>query len=142
MASGAPAASLLPLAAMAGLTLAVWLRLYQVRFGEMARRRIEPQSIASSAARDATFADTRASDNFRNLFELPVLFYAGVLAAATLGATDAALHALAWAFVALRVAHSLIHCSYNRVVHRFVAYALGALALFVYWARLSWILLG
>ena len=142
MAANEPAALLLPLVAMAGLTLAVWLRLYQVRFGEMARRRIEPQSIASSAARDATFQDTRASDNFRNLFELPVLFYAGVLAAVLVGTSDAVLAALAWGFVALRAIHSLIHCSYNRVVHRFAAYALGALVLFAFWGRLGWILLG
>jgi hypothetical protein len=142
MAAGEPAALLLPLVAMAGLTLLVWLRLYQVRLGEMARRRIEPQSIAAATARDATFQDTRASDNFRNLFELPVLFYAGVLAAVALGHADAGLAVLAWAFVALRAAHSLIHCSYNRVVHRFAVYVLGALALFAFWGRLGWMLLG
>ena len=131
---------LLPLAAFVGVVFLVWLRLYQLRFSEMAARRIDPQALALSAPKEATLQDTRASDNFRNLFELPVLFHAGVLATLAAGVQDIAFLWLAWVFVALRALHSLIHCSYNRVTHRFVAYALGALVLFGYWARLAWML--
>ena len=46
---------------------------------------------------------------------------------------------LAWIFVALRVVHSAIHCSYNKVMHRFYAYLLGGLAL---WALWGWLALG
>lgn len=42
--------------------------------------------------------------------------------------------ALAWSFVALRTAHSLIHVTYNRVVHRFAVYVLGTLCVFAMWA--------
>lgn len=35
--------------------------------------------------------------------------------------------------VALRAAHSLIHVTYNRVLHRFVAWMLGAAWLFGMW---------
>jgi hypothetical protein len=133
---------LLPLAALALLVLAVWLRLYQLRFGEMRRRRIAPQAIATSAARDGTLQDTRASDNFRNLFELPVLMHAGALACVAAGLQDRLFLGLAWAFVAARIGHSLIQCSYNSVVHRFAAYAAGALVLFAFWLRLGWMLAG
>ena len=137
MPAPAPAALLGPLFALVGLTLLVWLRLYQLRFAEMRRARIEPQAVALSGPKHGLLQDTRASDNFANLFELPVLFYAGVLLALQQGLTDAALLGTAWAFVALRALHSLIHCSYNRVAHRFVAYALGALALWAFWLQLA-----
>jgi hypothetical protein len=132
---------LLPLLAMVGLTLLVWLRLYQIRLAEMKRSRIDPQRLAGSADK-GLLKDTRASDNFMNLFEVPVLFYALVLATMQSGITDPWLLLLAWCFVALRALHSLIQCSYNRVMHRFSAYALATLALFVYCGRLAWLTLG
>jgi hypothetical protein len=132
---------LLPLLAMVGLTLLVWLRLYQIRLAEMKRSRIDPQRLAGSADK-GLLKDTRASDNFMNLFEVPVLFYALVLATMQSGINDPLLLLLAWCFVALRALHSLIQCSYNRVMHRFSAYALATLALFVYCGRLAWLTLG
>ena len=44
---------------------------------------------------------------------------------------------LAWAFVALRVLHSAIHCTYNKVIHRFYVYFAGGVMLWVLWAVLA-----
>jgi hypothetical protein len=44
---------------------------------------------------------------------------------------------LAWGFVGLRVLHSAIHCSYNRVWHRFYAYLAGGLVLWALWGVLA-----
>ena len=62
-----------------------------------------------------------ASDNFRNLFEVPVLFYAlcGFLAITQL--TTLLLLACAWGYVVLRAAHSYIHLTSNKVMRRFQA---------------------
>jgi len=134
----APATAILwPAVAMAGLTFLVWVRLYQLRLGEMARKRIDAQQLANAADSVRLLVDTRASDNFRNLFELPVLFYAGVLIAAQIGVSDAGSIALAWAFVGLRAVHSVVHCTYNHVMTRFVAYALATLVLIAFWVRLA-----
>ena len=129
----------LPLLAMVALTLLVWIRLYAVRIPEMRRSRIDPQRLAGSADKHL-LKDTRASDNFINLFEMPVLFYVLVLATMQAGVHDAALFGLAWAFVLLRGLHSLVQCSYNRVMHRFIVYALATLVLFAYLGRLAWVL--
>lgn len=126
-----------PAFAMVALTFLVWCRLYYVRIGEMHRRRIAPQSLADSAGVAARLQDTRASDNFRNLFELPVLFYLGLGVLALSGPATSMTMALAWAFVALRVLHSAIHCTYNRVMHRFVVYVAGALVLWAFWACMA-----
>lgn len=129
---------LLPLLAMVALTLVVWVRLYLVRIPEMKRSRIDPQRLAGSADK-GLLKDTRASDNFINLFEVPVLFYVLLLATMQAGVHDAVLLALAWAFVVLRVLHSVIQCSYNRVMHRFAVYSLATVSLFAFLARLAWL---
>ncbi len=131
-----------PMFAMVLLTLLVWLRLFQTRLGEMKRRRIQPQSVASSAQMAQLVEDSRAADNFRNLFELPVLFYAAILLALYTGTASTALLVLAWVFVALRAMHSYIHCTYNRVMDRFKAYLLSGLVLWAIWGVLAWSWLG
>ena len=130
-----------PAIALAALTLVVWLRMYVVRIGEMRRLRIHPQAVATSVQSGQRFVDTRAADNFRNLFELPVLFYTALGVLFAIGAVDRISLALAWLFVALRVLHSVIHCGYNRVMHRFHAYAAGGFVLWALWGWLAWHLL-
>ena len=127
----------LPALAMVALTIVVWLRMYATRIGEMKRERIHPQAVATSAQMAARLSDTRAADNFRNLFELPVLFYLALVVAAMTAQTGMAVLALAWTFVALRVLHSWIHCTYNKVMHRFKAYLAGGVALWALWAVLA-----
>jgi hypothetical protein len=127
-----------PAFALVALTFAVWLRMFFSRVGEMRRLRIHPQSVATWPQAGQRFVDTRAADNFRNLFELPVLFYAALVAALALGAVDRITLALAWVFVGLRVAHTAIHCSYNRVMHRFGVYAIGGFVLWALWGWLAW----
>ena len=71
--------------------------------------------------------------NYMNLLELPVLFYVVcVVLYVTAGASTLAV-ALAWAYVALRIVHSAIHLSYNRVVHRLAVFALSNAVLGMLW---------
>ena len=127
-----------PAVAMAALTFVVWLRMYFMRVGEMKRERIHPQAVALSAQMAERLKDTRAADNFRNLFELPVLFYLALVLAVQTGQVTTISLALAWLFVALRIAHSAIQCSYNKVYHRFYAYFAGSVALWLLWAVLAY----
>jgi hypothetical protein len=85
----------------------------------------------------ARLQDTRAADNFRNLFELPVLFYLALVVADLTAQVTLPVLALAWLFVALRIVHSAIHCGYNKVMHRFQAYFAGGVALWLLWAVLA-----
>ena len=127
-----------PAFAMAALVFAVWWRMFFERIGQIRRGRIRLREIALSAQISQRLADTRAADNFRNLFELPVLFYAALLIAYVTGTAGTPLLVLAWTFVALRVAHSAIQCSYNRVEHRFYVYVAGGLVMWALWAVLGW----
>ena len=124
---------LLPVAAMVVLCTVVGTALLVQRTAEMRRRRIHPQSVATSALMAAKLQRTNIADNFRNLFETPVLFYALCLAMAITQQVSAAMFAAAWVYVGLRVLHSAIHCSYNRVMHRFAAFGAGFALLVGMW---------
>lgn len=74
-------------------------------------------------------------NNFKNLFELPVLFYGLCLYLfVTQSATSADVYA-AWLFFGFRVLHSAIHCTVNIVIARFAAYFGAALVLWFMLAR-------
>jgi len=129
---------LLPLLALVFLTFLVWIFMYVTRLGEMKGKSIDPQDLDTRVHGQALLTDSPAqADNLKNLFELPVLFYVAILLALVLMIRDSFLVQLAWGYVALRYVHSLIHCTYNRVMHRFIAYAASCLVLMIMWARLA-----
>ncbi|MGD9021662.1 MAG: MAPEG family protein, partial [Lysobacterales bacterium] len=82
-----------------------------------------------------------AANNFANLFEAPVLFYLAILLTLILMVQDTIIVYLAWAYVATRAAHSAIHCTYNRVMHRFRVFIASSFILLAIWVRLGWIIL-
>jgi hypothetical protein len=131
-------AMLWPAFGLVALTAVVWFRMFFERVGQIRSQRIRLREIATSAQLSQRLTDSRAADNFRNLFEVPVLFYAALLVAHSAQLASPTLLALAWVFVSLRVVHSAIHCSYNRVRHRFFAYVAGGIVLWGMWVMLGW----
>ena len=73
---------------------------------------------------------------FMNLLEVPVLFYLACLVAVVTQHATPTLIALAWAYVALRVLHSLIYLSYNHVAHRLTVFAVSNGVAAVMWVLL------
>ncbi len=133
---------LYPLLFQVALTALVWAWMYVTRIAEIRRLGLKVQQIASARdAQEALRGVAGPSDNLTNLFEIPVLFYVLVILVYVTGATDFGYLAGAWAFVLLRVTHSVIHASYNRVKHRFPVYFVSTLLLWGLWLRLGWHLL-
>lgn len=129
---------LLPMLAMFVLVVMVSVTMLRRRIAFYKSNRVHPQKTALSSQMAAVMPDSRAPDNFRNLFELPVLFYAALI---TLYVTNLAgpLHvALAWGYVAARYAHSLIHCTTNVVMHRFYAFVTSCALLLILWVTMGW----
>lgn len=126
---------LFPVLALVCLTLIVWVRMYLVRVDYMRANRIGPQKVSTRRQMAERLAPVQpVADNFQNLLELPVLFYALVAFLLITGLEGPSYTIAAWVFVASRAAHSFIHCTYNRVMHRFIAYAIGGWLLFGMWA--------
>jgi hypothetical protein len=121
--------------ALALLTSLVAVRMLVVRVREMRERRIHPQQIATSAQTAAKLQSIQVSDNYRNLFEMPVMFYALCALLLATGGASTFFAAGAWLYVLLRFAHSVIQCTYNRVMHRFAVFASSFVVLLVLWIR-------
>ena len=130
-----------PAVAMAVLTFVVQVRMFLTRTAEIRREHIPLREIATSAQLYVRLKDVQAADNFRNLFELPVLFYLGIVVAYLTAQVNALTLSLAWVFVVTRIAHSAIQCTSNRVRYRFYAYVIGVWTMWIFWGALAWGLL-
>ena len=67
--------------------------------------------------------------NYAHLMEQPTLFYATVIILGVIGQGDGLNLQLAWAYVILRIAHSLVQATWNRVIVRFTLFSLATVAL-------------
>lgn len=124
---------LYPVFALAGWTGLVLLLIPIVRVRAGLRQQIVPDDFKYGESASVPAHVRLPNRNYMNLLELPVLFYVvSLLLYVTDGASAPAL-GLAWTYVALRVAHSLIHLSYNHVIHRLVAFATSNVVLVALW---------
>lgn len=129
---------LYPVLVMVALTAAVLLRLGFGRVRYLQTQRIHPQKVANRKSASEVFAPLGTlADHFQNLLEVPVLFYVLVAFLLIVAKVDDIYLALAWLFVAGRAVHTLIHCTYNNVRHRFIAFLLSTLVLLGMWGRFA-----
>jgi hypothetical protein len=129
---------LIPGCAQALLTIMVWFYMYYTRLTTLKRKRVRPQDLADASKFDAALNDVvNPSDNLENLFEVPMLFFVAILFIESKSLNDSTYLALAWAFVAFRALHSIIHCTSNIIVYRFSAYIFASLSLWAMWIRLT-----
>lgn len=126
-----------PMAAIITLIAVVWCVAVTRRVREVLARRIPLQSLARARDTAAALNDTQATDNFNNLMQVPLLFCVLCLAFAQVDETNTALIAGVWLYVALRVAHSAIQLTHNRVVQRFYAWTMSNLVLFTLWGAFA-----
>ena len=82
------------------------------------------------------------ADNYNHLLEQPTLFYAVTLTLTVLGAADGTSVTLAWAYVGLRVVHSLVQATVNIILLRFAVFALASVVLAGLAIRAAWAVLG
>lgn len=123
----------IPMGAMALLTFTV--------LGFIPARRFRAAFAGRVTRDDFKFGESAAvpgdvsipNRNYMNLLELPTLFYVGGLMYFVAGRLDQAALVVAWVYVALRAAHSVIHLTYNNVLHRLAAFALSNFVLMAFW---------
>ena len=126
-----------PLFGLAGLTFLVWIRALWVRYAALRQGLLNLGDLRLSPGQDAPEAVSAPARNLASLFELPVLFYVAALYLYFSDRADSLSLALSWTFVATRAVHSIIHCTYNNVIHRFAAYAVSCVALWWLWLHLA-----
>ncbi len=130
--------SLMPLFALAGWTALILALIAVRRIGAGLAGRVRPADFRFGESAVVPPDVCLPNRNYMNLLELPVLFYVAGLIAFVTGQTSPLQSALAWAYVGLRVVHSLIHLSYNNVYHRLAAFALSNFVLLSLWLQVFW----
>lgn len=119
-----------PFFATVFLTFAVWIYMYLRRIRLITSLKISPKDLAipGKLAQISPPEVSNPSDNFKNLFEIPVLFYVLVLYLYATKQVDFLYVNVAWIFVTFRLLHSIVHCTFNFVMLRFYLYLFSSLA--------------
>ena len=122
-----------PVAVLAGWTMVMWLWMYVTRIPAMNKAKIDSKNLVGGTGQslDQVLPPNIQwiAQNYNHLHEAPTVFYAVALALALIGQGDGLIAQLAWAYVGLRIAHSIVQAVWNRVMIRFLLFALSSLAL-------------
>jgi hypothetical protein len=128
-----------PVVVLLAWTMVMWLWMYATRIPAMNAAGIDAKNLVGSdgASLRAKLPDTVSwkADNYNHLHEAPTVFYAVAIVLAILGEGDGLSTTLAWVYVGLRIAHSIVQATVNRVLVRFALFALSSLALMALIAR-------
>jgi hypothetical protein len=126
-----------PVVALAAWTMILWIWMYVTRIPAMNRAKIDAKDLSGTSGgslRETLVAagESKASwvaDNYNHLHEAPTVFYAVALVLALIGQGNGLNATIAWAYVGLRVVHSLVQIFGNKVMIRFIVFALSSFAL-------------
>ena len=122
-----------PVVALAAWTMVMWLWMYATRLPAMRAAKIDTGALVGGTGRnlDGVVPDKVQwiAHNYNHLHEAPTVFYAVALVLAIVGQGDGLNATLGWAYVALRIVHSLFQALVNRVAGRFLIFVLSSLVL-------------
>ena len=123
-----------PIVALAAWTMIMWLWMYATRLPAMGK--VQGLDVGKMVGGTGKSLDDVLpgkvqwiAHNYNHLHEAPTVFYAVALVLAIAGAGDGMNAKIAWAYVGLRVAHSLVQALWNRVAVRFSIFVLSSIAL-------------
>lgn len=124
-----------PMGTLVLWTLAVLLLIPLVRVRAVQKGRARPGDFKFGESATVPGDVSIPNRDYMNLLEMPLLFYIVCLALYVTRQVDDLFVTLAWAFVGARLIHSLIHLTYNHVLHRLAAFSVGTGVLAFIWIR-------
>ena len=129
-----------PMAALVFLTFIMLYLLWVLRVKAVRAREISPRYFKLNRGGELPEGVTAVTQNYNNLLELPILFYAVCIVAIILdliSPNQSAEYFIyhAWTFVALRFLHTYIHTTYNHILHRLYVFALSSFVLLSMWVK-------
>lgn len=126
---------LYPMFALVILTFLVAINLFRLRYKAVKAGEVRLSQFRLNTG-EIPDKIIQAANNYANLFEVPMLFYAVCATAIALGIQTPIMVFVAWVFVVARVIHSLIHLTSNNVIFRLYAYVLGNICVLILWVLL------
>ncbi|AOG02514.1 MAG: MAPEG family protein [Blastomonas sp.] len=128
-------AILQPVVILLAWTMVMWLWMYVTRIPAMQRAKIDVANLKGGTGKDLDAVLPPEvqwkAHNYNHLLAEPTVFYAVCIVLAIIGHGEGMNLAVAWLYVALRVAHSLLQATVNRVAIRFLLFASSSLCLIV-----------
>jgi hypothetical protein len=136
-----PSPILAPLIALVLWSFVMWAWLYATRIPAIGKNRVvyDPQRPAEEFHAQLPAEVRWKADNYNNLMEQPTLFYAVALTLALLDAGAGLNATLAWLYVGLRIAHSLVHAIFNVVMLRFALFMAASIVMLAMTVRTAFI---
>ncbi|MBX9730169.1 MAG: MAPEG family protein [Sphingomonas sp.] len=135
-----------PVVALVAWTLVVWIWMYVKRIPAMSRAGIDSRNLVGGSGADLKARiEPQAqwpADNYNHLLEQPTIFYAIALSLALMEQGAGVNATIAWAYVFLRIAHSIVQITVNRVIVRFGIFTLSTLCLMALTLHASLALIG
>ena len=125
-----------PMAAMVLLTFLVLVRMVRGRFAAVGRGDIDARFYKTYQGDNEPRGAAQNTRHFINLFENPVLFYAACIVAMVTAQGAGLIVWIAWAYVACRALHAIVHLGSNRIPPRMAAYAASWVMLLAMWGML------
>ena len=114
-------------------TMVMWAWMYATRIPAMQKAQVDVNRLVSdpdaSLDRQLPAQVQWKAHNYNHLHEQPTVFYAVAIVLAIVGAGDGLNALLAWIYVGLRVIHSIVQVTANKVMVRFVLFALSSVVL-------------
>ena len=126
-------AILQPVVALAAWTMAMWFWMYATRIPAIGAAKVDLDAMVRDP--ETSLDDVLPvgvqwkAHNYNHLHEAPTVFYAIAIVLAVIGQGDGLNAQLGWAYVALRVIHSLVQAILNKVTLRFALFAMSSLVL-------------
>lgn len=130
-----------PMFALAFWTLCILALMGLMRLRASMRGEVKVQDFKTGDAAHVPESVQLPNRNYMNLLEAPVLFYVVCLVMYVTALPGSFAIVLAWLYVAIRVAHSLIHVTYNKAMHRLAVFVLSNLILLAMWGLTLWTML-
>ena len=126
-----PSAMLQPVVVLVLWSMVMWAWLYATRIPAIVRSKVEMAPTMTTADLNQHLPPQVRwkADNYNHLMEQPTLFYAAALTLALVGEGDGLNVALAWAYVGIRVVHSLVQALSNIIMARFLIFMAGSVVL-------------
>lgn len=137
-----PASIFLPVLAIVALTIIAFARMAVARTRGTKEIPRDPGYFRAFIGESEPEYAIVAVRHYGNLFELPTLFYAGCISAFVLGDVTCWSLGWAWAYVAARVVQSAVHLSYNKPVHRGLAFVVGVVCIAGLWVHVGMAVVG
>ena len=128
-----------PMFAVVFLTFIIACITFKIRLANIKSGAVDPMYFKLQQGQEVPEIITKTTRCFINMFEVPILFYAGCLLYISLGVESTIGLSLAWFFVLMRCIQAYVFLTYNHLIHRMLSFWFGFFSVMGMWLHLLYL---